>query len=347
MDDPITVGDGGGLLDDPITVGGDNPSVVSSLLPSSLPSDSPSTLPSFLLPSYQPSDTPSLCWSWSEAHLQKYLFGYTCGDETIYDNRADAESACIKCGSCSGITTDGQGNWSIRQGDQLNDSENNETSYLKVSCSDSPSDSPSNLSSVPPSTVPSDLSSTYPSEAPSTILSTLPSFLPSYQPSDTPSLCWSWSEAHPEKYLNGHACNDNKEYTIRDDAESACIKCGSDCSGITTDGQGIWSIRQQDQLYNSPNNETSYLKVSCSDSPSDSPSNQPSLVPSAAPTAAPSGAPSGVPSVALSGAPSAAPSAAQSNAPSDVPTNSPVTQPTPTQPTPTQPGARGGRRLLV
>ena len=81
--------------------------------------------------------------------------------------------------------------------------------------------------------------------------------------------CWSWSEAHIGKYLNSYACNDSTIHTIRADAESACIKCGSDCGGITTDGNGNWDIRQEGPLIDSPNDaEISYLKVSCSDSSS-------------------------------------------------------------------------------
>ena len=77
------------------------------------------------------------CWGWSEAHLEKFLSGFACGDETEYSNRDDAESACIKCGSCRGITNGypNQEMWTIRKGDQLIDSEISETSYMKVSVS--------------------------------------------------------------------------------------------------------------------------------------------------------------------------------------------------------------------
>ena len=94
------------------------------------------------------------CWGWSEAHLEKHLSGFACGDETEYNNRDDAESACIKCdsykstqhsGNCTGITN-GYPNkemWTIRDGDQLIDSEISETSYMKVSVSCSVVDWPS------------------------------------------------------------------------------------------------------------------------------------------------------------------------------------------------------------
>ena len=82
---------------------------------------------------------------------------------------------------------------------------------------------------------------------------------------DAPSLCWNWSEAYEGKYISAslYACGDDTKKVDRAEAEMACIMCGSDCFGITTDGNGNWDIRIEGPLIDSTNDETSYLKVSC------------------------------------------------------------------------------------
>ena len=84
------------------------------------------------------------CWI---LHYDRYLQGYACDDNTIYDTRDDAYNACIECGSgCNGVTGIGPATnyvdtWTIRKGTILFDSKfgpggsnRHEVSYVKESC---------------------------------------------------------------------------------------------------------------------------------------------------------------------------------------------------------------------
>ena len=126
------------------------PSVLLSTSPSSTPTSSsaPSGSYQYLNKTYytppptsspsSPPAYPARCYS--AAYRNRYISGYACGDETIYETMADAEIACNECGSgCNSLVSwNKRGfrwDWSIRNGSILQFSDHGEATYMQAPCS--------------------------------------------------------------------------------------------------------------------------------------------------------------------------------------------------------------------